>query len=205
MGQKYIVAIDDGYFPHRYKSLKGSAPIVGVLGYREVILDIAIGYTLVDCRNITRTLSEISERLIDRDPSRIKAVVTHSVIMSGFSVFEPDDLYRRLGKPIIVFFDHDLSLDRIRLALEKNFSDHEYRYRVIEINYSKSVKIVTRNGKVRIRCVGADLEWCIDIVISNQTTHPMPQPLRHADLVASGVGRFLAENSTAPSNIICEP
>lgn len=201
---KRLIAIDDGYFPHRYKSLRGPAPIVGVLGWREHIDDIAVRYTLVDCPDVSIVIRDLARELSYRGYN-IDAIATHSVIMSGFSIYDPVETYRVLGIPLIVVFDHDIDLGRIKRALEKHFRDHEYRFSIIAEIYRGAREIITSKGRLRVKCVGLDIGRCIDIVRENQTAHPMPQPLRHADIIASGIGRFMAGYSIAPTNIICEP
>jgi endonuclease V-like protein UPF0215 family len=194
MQDKLVLAIDDGYFLPEYKSLKGYTPIVGVVGYRSFVLNIYLRLLLVDSMGIGKIFLEIYNEHAKANGPRIDAIMGDNVIYGGFSVYDPWDIYSNIGVPLIVIFSHELDLGRIRKALEKHFIDHHDRYRIIDKAYRLSRLLQTPRGILRILCVGIDWDRCIDIVIDNQTFHPLPQPLRHADIIASAVGRLISSN-----------
>lgn len=190
-----VLAIDDGYFLPEYKSLKGYSPVVGVAGYRARMFNIYLRLLLVDSMNIGRVFLEIYGEHVRSEGSPIEAIMGDNVIYGGFSVYDPWDLYSNTGVPLIVIFSHQLDLVRIRRALERHFTDHDERYRIIDKAYRLSRMLQTPRGVIRILCVGISWDRCIEIVVDNQTFHPLPQPLRHADIIASAIGRLIAASS----------
>jgi len=190
-----ILAVDDGYFLPEYKSLKGYTPVVGVTGYRSIIYSISLRMLLVDSMDIESLIVEIYRESVGDIERDLNAIVCDNVIYGGFSTYDPWSLQSTLGKPVIVVFSHPLDLRRIRSALERHFSDHLKRYDMIERSYRSSRVIATPRGHLRILCVGLRWGECAKLIIDNQTYHPLPQPLRHADIIASAVGKTLALGS----------
>jgi Uncharacterized conserved protein len=192
-----ILAVDDGYFKPEYKSLKGYAPVVGVIGYKSRIYGIVVKMLLVDSPYIEDLLIDIYSETIRLTDKGFEAVVCDNVIYGGFSVYDPWRLNKRIGVPIIVVFSHSLDLARIKAALEGHFEDYINRYNIIERSYKSSRVIATPRGYIRMLCVGLKLDMCLKLIADNQTYHPLPQPLRHADVIASAIGRTLAMRSSS--------
>ncbi len=190
-----VLAIDDGYFLPEYKSLRGFSPIVGVVGYRSRVLAIYVKLLLVDSMDIGRLFLEIYYDHAGIGGSSLQAIISDNVIYGGFSVYDPWDFFSKAGVPVIVIFTHELNLTRIRRALEKHFPDHYERYSIIDRAYRLSRNMQTPRGVLRVLCIGTSWDRCGEIVIRNQTFHPLPQPLRHADIIASAIGRFISPPS----------
>ncbi|MDT7887389.1 MAG: DUF99 family protein [Desulfurococcales archaeon] len=187
-----VLAVDDGYFLPEYKSLRGYSPVVGIVGHRSRIYGIAIRKLLVDSMDIEDILVDIFRDISRIVVEDIDAIICDNVIYGGFSIYDPWRLNKKIGVPVIVIFSHSLDLTRIRMALENHFEDYVNRYALIEKSYRSSRIVVTPRGHIRVLCV--ELGWgeCLEIIIDNQTYHPLPQPLRHADIIASAIGRILA-------------
>jgi endonuclease V-like protein UPF0215 family len=192
-----MLAVDDGYFQPEYKSLKGYAPVVGVIGYKSRIYGIVVKMLLVDSPYIEDLLIDIYSEAIRLTDKVFEAVVCDNVIYGGFSVYDPWRLNERIGVPIIVVFDHPLDLTRIKAALESHFEDYIDRYNVIERSYKSSRVVATPKGYIRMLCIGLKWDICLKLIADNQTYHPLPQPLRHADVIASAIGRALAMRSSS--------
>lgn len=193
--ENQVLAIDDGYFLPEYKSFKGFSPIVGVVGYGSVVLALYVKLLLVDSMDIGRLFLEIYDEHMKTGGSRLQAIISDSVIYGGFSVYDPWDFFSRVDVPVIVIFTHQLDLTRIRGALERHFADHYERYSIIDRAYRLSRSMQTSRGVLRVLCIGLNWDRCGGIVTSNQTFHPLPQPLRHADIIASAIGRFISSPS----------
>ncbi|MEZ0290486.1 MAG: DUF99 family protein [Sulfolobales archaeon] len=194
----WMIGIDDGYFPYYYKDKRGYTPLVAVLGRGPVIRDVSVRMILVDEDRPDDLFIELVLELVKRSPrERISSIATDNIIFAGFSVYDPWLLSDRVGIPVIVVFSHDLNLKRIKVALERHFKDHEYRYSLIERAYSGSSVIRTPRGILRILCVGAEMNYCANEILYNQTSHKIPQPLKSADIIASALGRFLSNNTSS--------
>ncbi len=192
-----ILAVDDGYFQPEYKSLRGYAPVVGVIGYKSRIYGIVVKMLLVDSLYIEDLLIDIYSEALRLTDKGFEAVVCDNVIYGGFSVYDPWRLNKRIGVPIIVVFSYPLDLARIKAALEGHFEDHINRYNIIERSYKNSRVVATPRGYIRMLCVGLKWDICLKLIADNQTYHPLPQPLRHADVIASAIGRTLALRSSS--------
>ena len=189
----WIIGIDDGYFPHSYKGMKGTAPMVAVLGHRALVRDLELTTVLVDSSNLNNIITKMIRDLVSRNQDvNVSLVVTDSVIFAGFSIYDPHKVYSETHIPIAPVFSHPIDLEKIYSALKKHFKDYEERYSVINEVYRNSSVIKTPRGWLKIYCLGIEQKRCTDIVIENQTTHKYPQPLRTADLVASAVGKYLS-------------
>jgi endonuclease V-like protein UPF0215 family len=193
---EWAVAIDDGYFPFHYKSGKGSAPLIAVLGCREVIKDVSITLIQVDEKDPDKHVIALIKDLVERNSDiNISSIMSDSVIFAGFSVYDPWLVYEYFKIPIIALFSHPLDLLRIRSALKSHFIDHERRFALIERAYLNSIRIKTLRGVLRVLCIGFSVERCRENIMYNQTFHKYPQPLNSADIIASALGRFLANKS----------
>jgi endonuclease V-like protein UPF0215 family len=191
----WIIGIDDGYFPHSYKGMKGTAPMVAVLGHRALVRDLELTTVLVDSSNLDNIIIKMIRDLVSRNQdAKISLVVTDSVIFAGFSIYDPHRVYSETHIPIAPIFSHSIDLEKIYLALKKHFEDYKERYSVIDKVYRNSSVIKTPKGWLKIYCLGIEQKRCSDIIIENQTTHKYPQPLRTADLVASAVGKYLSSS-----------
>lgn len=196
--ENIVLAVDDGYFLPEYKSLRGYAPVVGVVGHRSRIYEVIIKMLLVDSPYIEDLLVDIYNEAIRLSDKGFEAIICDNVIYGGFSVYDPWRLNRKIGLPIIVIFSHPLDLVRIRAALESHFENHIDRYNIIEKSYKSSRVIATPRGYIRTLCIGLEWDICLKLIADNQTYHPLPQPLRHADVIASAIGRALAMRSSSP-------
>lgn len=180
-----VAGVDDGYFPPSYKDVRGSRTVLAAVSFHgHQPMRAALEPVTVDGRDGTEACVRAIKRLGDVD-----YVMLDSVIVAGFNVMDPWEVSEALGVPVIVFFRHPLSLERIWAALEKHFSDAGERYSVIERAFLSSHPLPSPWGSKHVLPVGTDLVNAADVVRYYQVTSPIPLPIYAADAVASGVTR----------------
>ncbi len=183
-----VVAIDDGYFPLEYKGCRGYTILLAV-GYsvsKCLVESIAYGYVVVDGVDATYRAVELVEAI-----GEAYTIILDGVTYAGFNYIDPYRLYRDTGIPVIVFYRHPLSLDRIRNALYKNFNDAGKRYSVIEKALVNRVDYTTKWGLYQYTPVGVEpleARWILEKLAHYS---PEPEPLRIADKLASQITRTL--------------
>ncbi|MEM1627854.1 MAG: DUF99 family protein [Desulfurococcaceae archaeon] len=179
-------AYDDGFFPFIFKKGKGSTVIVGVL-VNEInnVEKIAWAKTPVDLGFSHQLIKEISG-LLDGD-----LIFLDGVTYVGFDVVDPFKLYKEVRKPIIVFQQYPLDIEKIRKALGKHFANGEKRFEIIEKVYERLIYVDTAWRPVQILNIGIDIETAIEIINKTCIYSPIPEPLRIADKIASAISRII--------------
>ncbi len=184
-GTLEVVGIDDGYFPPHFKGrgLRTILAAVYCLGTKP--LDVRLSPVIVDFDDV----DNIVINLVRSFKKRPHAILLDGVTYAGFNVVNPSRIHNDLGVPVIVIFKHDLDLKSIKLALQKHFNDWWRRYRVISSTYNSSVRISTKWRVLRLSTYGIDITNAVSLVLNLQLTSSIPEPLRLADIIASGLTR----------------
>lgn len=176
------IGIDDGYFPINYKGLKKRTLLAAVLCINHDVENLALELVTVDGLDGTQKAVRAVKRVGEAD-----IVFQDGVTIAGFNIVDPEELSAETGMPVVVVFKHDLNLNKIYSALKKHFADWRERYEVISKVYSRSTAIPTPWRYIRITAVNIDVSRALSYMIKLQTVSPLPEPLRLADIVASGL------------------
>jgi len=185
-GSLRTIGIDDGYFPPSFKEGRLATLMVGVLCKNVHPIDLGIKVVKVDGLDATsKAISVVKE--LSKNWGKIEAIFLDGVTFAGFNIINPSLMHDVLGYPVITIFKHQLNLQKIKVALMNNFSDWRKRYSVIESVYENSKEVRTGWRKLRISSYGLDLYVIAEIITDLQLTSPLPEPLRLADLIASGL------------------
>ncbi len=123
---------------------------------------------------------------------QVRVVMLNGVTMGGFNVVDMDTLYEATGIPVISVMRRPPDMASIRGALE-HLSEPQYRYDII-MKAGKAVEVQTDRGEpVYIQCKGIDPKQAASIVLSSATHSRIPEPVRVAHLIATGI--VLGESS----------
>jgi hypothetical protein len=123
---------------------------------------------------------------------QVRVVMLNGVTMGGFNVVDMDTLYEGTGIPVISVMRKLPDMAGIRSALE-HLSEPEYRYGLI-LKAGRAVEVSTGRGEpVYMQYRGIDKETAISIVRSSATHSRIPEPVRVAHLIATGI--VLGESS----------
>ncbi len=182
------LGIDDGYFPLKYKETKGKTLLVGVLCLSTLPKGLAVTEVTVDGDDGTEKAAYIVHEILRKYPNAgLDALFLDGVTVAGFNIIDPSRIHELLGLPVITVFKHPLNLEKVRMALQTHFPEGGWRYEVIREAYSSGREVVTKWRRLIISCKGIGCYEAGSLISELQVQGPLPEPLRLADLVASGL------------------
>ncbi len=180
-----VLGIDDGVFTPHSKEL---ADIVGVVFRGGLWLD-GIMHTRVrvDGMDATRKIA----KMITTSPHypQLRVVMLNGVTMAGFNVVSIKQLYEKVKLPIIAVTRDRPDFNDIMKALE-NLPQTEKRWKAIE-EAGKIIKVRTRERQeaVYVHVAGISEETAKRVLTRTSTRSNIPEPLRVAHIIASGLTR----------------
>jgi hypothetical protein len=116
--------------------------------------------------------------------SQIRVIMLDGVTYAGFNPIDLKNLYDETNIPVIVFMRSCPDFEKIRLALE-HLPETEKRWDIIR-RAGRIYKIAQENP-VFIQLCGIDKDSAVGIVRMTSTHSNIPEPLRVAHLIATGV------------------
>ena len=123
---------------------------------------------------------------------QVRVVMLNGVTMGGFNVVDMEALHEGTGIPVISVMRKPPDMASIKKALG-NLDEPEFRYDVI-LKAGKAVKVPMPRGEpIYLQCKGIDAEQATSIILSSATHSRIPEPVRVAHLIATGI--VLGESS----------
>lgn len=122
-----------------------------------------------------------------RHKKQLKAVLFDGVALGGFNIVDIEEIYRDTAVPVITITRDKPDMMKIKNALQKNFSDWEKRWNVLSKGEIHEVK--TRYNPIYIKCVGLMIAEAKEIIKISTIRGVIPEPIRVAHLIASGITR----------------
>lgn len=118
---------------------------------------------------------------------QLRIIMLDGVTYGGFNVVDIIKLNKETGLPVIVVMRSYPDFEKIRAAL-KHFSDGEERFKLIEKS-GRIEKLVTKevNNPIYIQTAGIGIKTAKKIVKLTSTRSNIPEPLRVAHLIATGI------------------
>jgi endonuclease V-like protein UPF0215 family len=116
--------------------------------------------------------------------TQIRVILLDGVTYAGFNPVDITNLFKETGVPVISFMRSCPDLEKIKLAL-KNLPDGEKRWEIIQ-RAGKIYKI-NQDKPVFFQLCGLDKESAVKIIRMTSTHSNIPEPLRVAHLIATGV------------------
>jgi endonuclease V-like protein UPF0215 family len=177
-----ILGIDDSPFTFNDKY----CTVIGVVmrggGYLECILSDRIA---IDGNEAT----DICKKMIQNTKHRqqLKVLMLDGVALGGFNIIDIYELYESTNLPIITVTRDKPDFDKIKIALQKNFNDWEDRWRVLKRGKMHTIK--TQHNPIYVKCVGIAIESAKEIINLSTIRGAIPEPIRVAHIVASGITR----------------
>jgi len=178
-----VLGVDDGVFtPH----VKGFAPLIGVVFRGGYWLD-GVMSTKVEVDGFDSTAKIGSMVLNSRHYKQLRVIMLDGVTFAGFNVVDIKKLNAETRLPVIAVTREKPNFKDIRKAL-KNLPQGEKRWRVV-LNAGKILEMSTRSRKekVYVEMCGILEEDAKKIVKLTSTRSSVPEPLRVAHLLASGI------------------
>ena len=195
MPQYCYLGIDDGYFDIKLKKSRKRCytVLVALATCPHTPVAVRMKPIIVDALDAQQRAVEMVEELSSL--VTIRAVFLDGVTFAGFNIIDPFRLYNTVEKPIITVFRYPLDLGRVLAALKNNFSDWSFRYRTISRIYEMSFRALPRHN-ILVAPIGVSASKAIELYNDARSYHPLPEALRLADCLASGLTRYLATRST---------
>lgn len=189
-----VLAVDDGPFSFGDAASFLVGLVVRGKGYLE-----AVHTTTVSVDHLDATQAMVG--LVDRCKQRpqLKAVMLDGLTVAGFNVVDIGLLHKFTGLPVITVVDKVPDHDSIEAALRKRFRDWEERLRLISA--PETHEVVLEDGAV-LTChlAGMYVSEARELLRVTTLRGHLPEPLRMADLVASGLPRLKELRTRAPGD-----
>jgi hypothetical protein len=109
----------------------------------------------------------------------------NGITFAGFNLIDIQKLHGDTGLPVITLTQDKPDLDAIHEAL-KHLTDSEVRWQIIQ-NAGKIYEVTNKDAKVYIGLAGIDLVDALTVLDLTSTRGSLPEPLRVAHLIASGI------------------
>lgn len=120
-----------------------------------------------------------------RHYQQIRVIMLDGVTYGGFNVVDITELQRRTCLPVIVVMRSEPDMARIRDALQ-NLPAADKRWQSI-LNAGAIAEIDVHEGSLYIQCAGIGITDASKIVQLATTHSHIPEPLRIAHLIATGI------------------
>jgi uncharacterized protein len=178
-----VLGVDDGGFVPHVKQL---VPVIGVVFRGGYWLDGVMSTEIeVDGFDATEKIA----RMVTGSPhcKQLRVIMLNGITFAGFNVVDVQALNVLTGLPVIAVTREKPDLPRIRRALE-NLPLGEERWKVI-LRAGEIFEVSVGRGKQRVfvHVVGVSVDDAVRIVRLTSTRSNVPEALRVAHLVASGI------------------
>jgi len=180
-----IIGIDDGPFEPR---TKGKALLVGVIFRGGEWLDGVLRiYIEVDGTDATQRIGDMINK--SRHKGQLRVIMVDGVTFAGFNVIDIQEIFRQTGLPVIVVSRKLPDFPKVKKAL-KNLPDWQERWRMLRAaGKIYPVRSKPRAAPVCMQVAGIKRADAEQIVKLASTRSLVPEPLRVAHLIATGIAR----------------
>jgi len=180
-----VLGVDDGAFkPH----VKGQVPVIGVVFRGGFWLD-GIMHTSIAVDGFDATDRMAS--MINRSPhyKQLRVIMLNGVTFAGFNIVDVKALHAATKLPVITVTREKPDFADIYKALQ-NLPNSEQRWEAI-LGAGEPVEVSTRNAKAKVymQTAGVSKEAAQKILRLTSTRSNIPEALRVAHLIASGISR----------------
>jgi endonuclease V-like protein UPF0215 family len=176
-----LIGVDDAPFD-RFK--KREAPIIGCIHRGGGLLEGIITDTItVDGEDATKKIADMINRTKHKD--QLQCILTDGIAVGGFNVIDIRLLADKTYLPVIVIMRNKPNLEKIRKAI-KNVKNYRRKLRLIQ-QAGKIREIEVGKGKIYFQCKAIPVKKAREIIKVAVTRGHMPEPIRTAHLIASGI------------------
>lgn len=179
-----VLGVDDGAFiPHE----KGNVLVIGVVFRGGFWLDgVMHTYIAIDGFDATEKISS----MITSSPhyKQLRVIMLNGITFAGFNIVNVESLYMATKLPIITVTREKPDFVDIHKAIQ-NLPCSQERWEAI-LKAGETVEVPTRNAKAKvyIQMVGVSKEDAQKILRLTSTRSNIPEALRVAHIIASGIG-----------------
>lgn len=178
-----ILGVDDGVFTPHTKTL---ALIVGVVFRGGYWLD-GVMHSTVEVDGFDSTQKIVSMIMNSPHYKQLRVIMLNGITYAGFNIVNIKKLYEETDLPVIAVTRDEPDLNKIHRALENLPKSKEHRNLINVAGEIVEVSTCSRKEKVYLQLAGILKEDARKIVKLTSTRSSIPEPLRVAHLIASGV------------------
>jgi len=172
-----VLAIDDGFFSPKKK---GSAIIVGVVSRLDSRVEGILSSSVkVDGLDSTRKIISLLQK--SKFKTQANFLILDGLNFAGFNIADLEKLNKELGIPAIAVMRRKPNMKKIEMALS-NFKDSKKRLALIQ-----KAGPILKAKKVCFQFSGGKEKEIKEILNKTGKHGNLPEPLRLAHLIASGI------------------
>ena len=177
-----ILGIDDAPFTFNQKSVAVIGVVMRGGEYLECVLRTQV---TIDGEEATRICIDMITNT--KHKKQLKAVMLDGISLGGFNVVDITKIYNETQIPVLTITRDKPDFEKIKKALQNHFSDWKLRWTVM--NYGELYQIQTSHSPLYMKCVGISLEEAKELIKLSTIRGVLPEPIRIAHLIASGITR----------------
>lgn len=182
-----IVGIDDGPFiPRRV----GKVDLIGIVFRGGYWLD-GVMRTRVEVDGLDATDKIVD--MIEASPhyKQLRVIMLNGITYAGFNIVNIRKLFEYTGLPAIALTKEKPDMEDVKNAL-KNLTEWEKRWKDIQ-DAGEEIELKKGNAEIYMQTAGILREDAEKIVAISSTRSSIPEPLRVAHIVASGLAKLVTE------------
>jgi endonuclease V-like protein UPF0215 family len=177
-----LLGIDDSPFNFHNDNTRVIGVVMRGSSYLECVLS----------RNISIDGSDATFACIDmikktRYSKQLKAILLDGITLGGFNVVDMREIHSHTNLPLITITRDKPNFKKIEIALKKNFYDWKKRLKIIR--NGELHKITTKHNPIYVKFLGLYLEEVKEIIRISTIRGVIPEPIRVAHIIASGIAR----------------
>jgi len=178
--QMKLIGVDDGSFHFGEKTTIIIGTIMRANGYIEGVLKREIQ---IDGSDSTDVLIDMIVHTYHR--KQLQAILLDGASVGGFNIIDIERIFQETQLPVMTISRDSPNFEDIKKALRAHFSDWDVRYNLLKKGDLYHIK--TKYNPIYLKCVGLGLEKAKEIITLSTIQGVIPEPLRVAHLIASGI------------------
>ncbi len=184
-----VLGVDDGKFiPHS----NTKALVVGVVFRGGYWLD-GLLHTKIAVDGFDATYKISSMITTSSHRKQLRIIMLNGLTFAGFNIVDIKSLNMMTHLPIITITREKPDMSEIHNALQK-LSDCEKRWRmIVEAGEPSEISVMRGRTKIYMQAAGIDKKVAEKIVRLTSTRSSIPEPLRVAHIIASGLSPKINE------------
>lgn len=183
-----IIGIDDGSFePHT----EGETCLAGAVSRGGRWIDgVLVEKVKIDGMDSTSTIVDMINE--SRHKEQLRIILTSGITFAGFNVLDVTEVFEKTGLPVAVVSREKPDMPSVKRAL-KNLPNWEERWEILnsagDIFPVETESSEGRKSTVYVQVKGISKEDAEKIIRMTSTRSSIPEPLRVAHLIATGIAR----------------
>jgi endonuclease V-like protein UPF0215 family len=122
-----------------------------------------------------------------RHRPQLKAIMIDGTCLGGFNIVDIQQLSESTNLPVLTITRDKPDFVKIKHALQKNFPDWKERWTILQRGEMQTV--TTKHNPIFIKYHGLTLEEAKELINISTIRGVIPEPIRVAHLIASGITR----------------